>query len=99
MSIVSTLAYLRKCSAEQWAERAEEAPDATMAEEIRGVATQCLDHYDTAVQCLREQYAGWAHDARSSLAYARQLETDAGDSTYSDMAIQELEEYMEEVTE
>ena len=99
------LAILKQCrtwSANAWDNAVETAgpeyPGGSVARatRLRELADECLSDYDAAIQCVREQCAGWYGDARTHLLSAEALEALGGDASDARTASEALDEYASE---
>lgn len=64
------------------------------AKTMQHLADSCDAEYDAALECLEEQYADWARLALQHLEDARSLESEGGDASHAQKAIQALKEYI-----
>lgn len=68
------------------------------AAQMQALADECDSEYDAAIETLEGQYANWQSDAKSHLEQARSLESEGGDGSHADMALEALAEYIAEET-
>jgi hypothetical protein len=100
MGIIGELTQIRTWSEDAWDMAVDTAgPEydggsVDRAAEMRSAGDECLEEYDAAIETLRNQYDGWARDAREHLLAAKRLESDGGDSSHAQMAIEALDEYL-----
>lgn len=69
------------------------------AEKMQSLADSCDEAYDAAIETLEGQYADWARNARAHLEEARSLESEGGDSSHADSALEALADYIAEDSE
>src|SRR5688500_11109586 len=66
------------------------------ATDLQDLMSECLSAYDDAIEAIEGQYAGWRTIAREGFSRAKELESQGGDCSHAQLALETLDELISE---